>query len=100
MAELDRIESISNKPRFIQPLTELSTMPQLVQFHTNDMTAMSAPTLNTIITNDPSNFESISQKPTRRRITRATAAQQRKLIKIAPAPLNNNITVTNSIQQY
>lgn len=27
---------------------------------------------------------------TKRRITRATTAQQRKLIKIAPAPLNNN----------
>lgn len=101
MAELDRIESSSNNARLTQPMTELSKIPQLVQFHTNDITAMSTPTSNPTISSDSFNFESISHKPTRRRLTRATAAaHQRKLIKIAPAPLNNNITVTNSIQQY
>lgn len=100
MAELDRIESLSNNDGDIQPMTKISTIPQLVQFHTNDSSTIPTTPSNPTLSNESFNFEATSQKPTRRRLTRATAAQQRKLIKIAPAPLNNNIIVTNSIQHY
>lgn len=90
MTELDRMASPNdNTPPTPFPIAatspqKQSEIPVAVTPQTPESTSDAPDTSGSITT--PS-------KNMKRRITRATAAQQRKLIKIAPAPMNNNQSV-------
>lgn len=101
MTELDRMTSsnVSTRQTVFPIIAPATPSPQK---HSEMSAAVTPETPETpASTSDPTDTNvpvTLSPKNMKRRITRAATAQQRKLIKIAPAPLNTNQSISSLIR--